>query len=138
MVVLALAAVCAAGSNLSVEDLKKRLATRKDQDRPPVCLQIAERQLEEADKLYLEGKVEPAATAVEDVATYVEQARDSAILTGKHLKDTEITTRKVEQRLVDIKRTLAFEDQPAVEKAIARLELVRDSLLKRMFGGGNK
>jgi hypothetical protein len=37
------------------------------------------------------------------------------------------------EKLRDIKRTLAFEDQPPVEQAIRRLEDVRTILLKEMF-----
>lgn len=122
----------------SLETLKKHLAAKRDQDRPPICLEIAEKQMEIADKLYAEGKTEPATAALEDVAIYSEQARDAAVLTGKHLKDTEITARRLQMRLVDIKRTLSFEDQAPAEKAISRLEQVRISLLKKMFPGGTR
>ena len=37
------------------------------------------------------------------------------------------------EKLRDIKRTLAFEDQPPVEHAIRRLEDIRTTLLKAMF-----
>jgi len=67
------------------------------------------------------------------VASYSEKARDSAIASKKHLKNAEIATRKMAEKLNDIKRTLAFEDQPPVEQAIHRLEDVRTSLLKEMF-----
>jgi len=33
----------------------------------------------------------------------------------------------------DIRRTLAFDDQPPVEQAIRRLEDIRTALLKEMF-----
>jgi hypothetical protein len=36
--------------------------------------------------------------------------------------------------LRDVKRTLAFEDQSTVDQAVQRLEEVRTSLLKQMFG----
>ena len=42
------------------------------------------------------------------------------------------------EKLRDIKRTLAFEDQPPVEQAIRRLEDVRTTLLKEMFAKENK
>jgi hypothetical protein len=42
------------------------------------------------------------------------------------------------EKLRDIKRTLAFEDQPPVEQAIRRLEDVRTTLLKEMFAKDNK
>jgi hypothetical protein len=42
------------------------------------------------------------------------------------------------EKLRDIKRTLAFEDQPPVEQAIRRLEDIRTTLLKEMFAKENK
>src|ERR1019366_3263180 len=41
--------------------------------------------------------------------------------------------RKMAEKLRDIKRTLAFDDQPPVEQAIRRLEDIRTTLLKEMF-----
>jgi hypothetical protein len=41
-------------------------------------------------------------------------------------------------KLRDIKRTLALEDQPPVEQAIGRLEDVRTALLKEMFANDKK
>jgi hypothetical protein len=40
--------------------------------------------------------------------------------------------------LRDIKRTLAFEDQGPLDRAIQRLEDVRTSLLKAMFAKDDK
>jgi hypothetical protein len=42
------------------------------------------------------------------------------------------------EKLRDIKRTLAFEDQPPVIQAIDRLEDIRTTLLKEMFAKENK
>jgi hypothetical protein len=49
------------------------------------------------------------------------------------LKNVEIAIRKMSEKLNDIKRTLAFEDQPAVADAVRRLEDIRTSLLSEMF-----
>ena len=70
--------------------------------------------------------------------TYSEKARDAATQTKKHLKNIEIDVRKIADKLRDIKRTLAFEDQPPVEQAIRRLEDVRTTLLHEMFAKENK
>jgi hypothetical protein len=58
--------------------------------------------------------------------------------TKKHLKDVEIDVRKIADKLRDIKRTLAFDDQPPVDQAIRRLEDIRTLLLKEMFAKENK
>ena len=79
-----------------------------------------------------------AAAAVDDVVAYSEKARDNATQTKKHLKNVEIDVRKMAEKLRDIKRTLAFEDQLPVERAIRRLEDVRTALLQEMFAKDKK
>lgn len=123
----------AAGRDESLDELKARAHTALPQDRPRLCVHIAELQLQNADRLYEAGDIELARAAVEDIVAYSEQARDSAAETRKHLKPVEIAVRKMVERLRNMKRTLAIEDQPAVEKAIQRLEEIRTSLLKHMF-----
>jgi hypothetical protein len=130
--------VCAAAKDESVDELKARVQSARPEDRPALCMQIAHQQLSNADKLYNEGKVEQARAAVDDIVTYSEKARDSASQTKKHLKNVEIAIRKISEKLRDIKRTLAFEDQPPVGEAIKRLEDIRTALLKEMFAKEKK
>jgi uncharacterized protein YgbK (DUF1537 family) len=133
----ALAAICAARDE-TVAELKARLDSAPPEERPTLCVHIAQLQVRAADKLYTEGHVDEARAAVEDVATYFEKARDAAIESKKHLKNVEIDARKASEKLSDIKRTLAFEDQAPVEKAIRRIEEVRTALLKEMFSEKKK
>ena len=121
-----------------MDELKSRVQSARPEDRPALCMQIAHQQLNNADKLYNEGKVEQARAAVDDIVTYSEKARDSASQTKKHLKNVEIAIRKISEKLRDIKRTLAFEDQPPVDEAIKRLEDIRTALLKEMFSKEKK
>ena len=122
-------------------ELRKRLCPVCDaraesappQDLPHLRIRIARLQLRNADKFYKDGDVEHARAALDEIVTYSEQARDSAVETKKHLKNIEITVRKIAERLRDIKRTLAPEDQAPVDQAVQRLEEVRTSLLQRMF-----
>jgi len=134
---LALAATGVAREE-TVAELKGRLQNARPEDRPELCGRIAQLQLKAADRLYTEGHVEEARAAVEDVAAYFEKARDFAIASKTHLKNIEIDARKASERLADIKRTLAFEDQAPVEQAIHRIEDVRTSLLNAMFGDKKK
>ena len=129
---------CAATKDQTVDELKSRVESARPEDRPVLCLQIAHQQLSNADKLYNEGKVEQARAAVDDIVTYSEKASASASQTKKHLKNVEIAVRKISEKLRDIKRTLAFEDQPPVDQAIKRLEDIRTSLLKEMFSKEKK
>lgn len=133
MLLFAFASAPSAAKDETVDELKSRLQNALPQDRPTLCVQIAQRQLRTADKLYENGNAEQARAALDEVATYSEKARDSATESRKHLKRVEIEVRKMAERLRDLKRTLNFEDQPPVEHAIQRLEEVRTSLLKEMF-----
>jgi hypothetical protein len=133
MFLVALALGPTAAKDETVDELKARAPTALPQDRPAIYVRIAELQVRNADKLYLEGNVEKASAAVEDVVTYSEHARDAARESRKHLKTVEISVRKMAEKLRDIKRTLAFEDQPVVDRAVQRLEDVRTTLLKEMF-----
>lgn len=137
LICFTLATVCAARDE-TVAELKARLESAHTEDRPQLCVRIAQLQLKAADRLYTEGHVDAARAAVDDVATYFEQARDAAIASKSHLKNVEIDARKASVRLSDIERTLAFEDQAPVEKAIHRIEDVRTVLLKEMFAGKKK
>jgi hypothetical protein len=135
--IFALAANCAARDE-TVADLKARLANARPEDRPGLCVHIAELQVRAGDKLYNDGHADEARAAVEEAADYFEKARDAAIESKGHLKNVEIDARKASDKLRDMKRTLAFEDQAPVEKAIRRIEDVRTALLKEMFSEKKK
>jgi hypothetical protein len=106
------------------------------EDRPALYIEISERQLKSADQLYTAGKIDDAQAAVKDVVTYSEKAHDTAIQSGKRLKNTEIDFRKMAAKLRDIKRNLNFDDQAPVQGAADRLENLRTDLLSHMFGKG--
>jgi hypothetical protein len=130
--------VYAAGKDETIDELKARFESARPEDRPSLGIRIAQHQLRNADNLYRNGNIDQANAAVDDIVTYSEKARDAATLTKKHLKNIEIDARKMAEKLRDIKRTLAFEDQPPVERAIRRLEDVRTALLKEMFAKEKK
>ena len=137
LIVLALV-VCAAAKDETVDELKSRLESARPEDRPELCIRIARQQLRNADRLYTDSKTEEARAAVADIITYSEKARDAATETQKHLKNVEIDVRKIADKLRDIKRTLAFEDQAPVDQAVRRLEDIRTELLKEMFAKDKK
>ncbi len=125
--------VCTSAKEETIDGLKARFATARPEDKAPLAIQIAQHELRNADKLYADGKVQDASAAVGDVVSYCDKARDAATETKKHLKNVEIDVRKIADRLRDLKRTLAFEDQAPVEQAIRHLEDIRTDLLKEMF-----
>src|SRR5215813_8905071 len=89
--------------DVSVEQLKAQLPTANVGDRPRICIQIAEKQLDSADKLYAATESEKAQVALSDVAAFSEMARDYAIQSRKHQKQTEISVRRMAHKLGDIK-----------------------------------
>jgi hypothetical protein len=133
LLLVALAAVHCVASEETADALKSRLPNASPEDRAEISIRIAELQLRGADKLYTEGHVAEARAAVDDIVAYSQKASDSAIESRKHLKNVEIAMRKMAAKLRDIKRTLAFEDQPPVDQAAHRLEDIRTTLLKEMF-----
>ena len=133
VILLVLACSYGAAKDETVDELKARFESARPEDRADLAIRIAQYQLRIADKLYSDGRVDQARAAVEDIVTYSERARDTVTQTRKRLKDVEINVRKMADKLRDIKRTLAFEDQPPVQQAIDRLEDIRTTLLKEMF-----
>ena len=140
MLVVALALACSYGAakDETVDELKARFESARPEDRADLAIRIAQYQVRNADKFYSDGQVDHARAAVEDIVTYSEKARDTVTQTRKRLKNVEINVRKMAEKLRDIKRTLAFEDQPPVIQAIDRLEDIRTTLLKEMFAKENK
>ena len=130
--------VCAAAKDESLAELKARFERARPEDRPEIAIKIAQNQLRNADKLYNDGKEFEARDAVTDIVAYSEKASEAAQQTKKRLKNVEIDVRKMADKLRDIKRNLAFEDQPAVDQAVHRLEDMRTKLLNEMFAKEEK
>jgi len=131
--VLAIAAMLA-GKEQSIQELIARANSAPVKEQPALFVEVAERELKVADELYTTGKVDEARQAVGDIVTYSQKAHDSAIESGKKLKNVELAARKMSHKLVDMKRTLNFEDQAPVQSAADRLQALADDLLSRMFG----
>ena len=123
MLAVALVLACSYGAakDETVDELKARFESARPEDRADLAIRIAQYQVRNADKFYSDGQVDQARAAVEDIVTYSEKARDTVTQTRKRLKNVEINVRKMAEKLRDIKRTLAFEDQPPVIQAIDRL-----------------
>jgi len=136
-----LAAVLAGGwggTQLTVPELKTRLANAGVGQRPKICVEIAQLRMADTDKLYSASDIENAQAALADVVAFSELARDYAIQSHKHQKQTEIAVREMTRRLIEIKRSLDAPDQAPVGDAINRLQRVRDDLLTSMFPKGER
>jgi hypothetical protein len=134
--VAAATAGAAPSSEATLEELKARLSSTSIGDRPHLCVQIAQKQLTEADKFYAALEIEKGQAALTDVVAFSELARDYAIQSHKYQKQTEIAARSMTRKLTDLLHSLAHDDQPPVRDAINRLQRVRDDLLSAMFPKG--
>jgi len=134
VLLMVLAALPARAANPStIDELKAKVPAANASDKPRLCVQIAERQLTTADKLYTASENEKGQAALNDTLTYSESARDYAIQAHKHEKQTEIAVRGMIRKLNDMLHTLSHEEQPPIKDAIRRLQRVRDDLLLAMF-----
>ena len=134
VVLAAVLTSCAfARSEPTVEELKAKIASTSIGDRPHLCVQIAQKQLNATDKLYASADVDQAQAALNDVVAYSELARDYAIQSHKYQKQSEIAVRRMARKLTEIMHSLGQADQVPVKDALGRLEQVRDDLLSSMF-----
>ena len=122
----------------TVDELKAKLSSTAVGEKPRLCLQIAEKQLAEADKLYAGADDDKGNASLTDVIAYSELARDYAIQAHKHEKQTEIAVRGMTRKLTEVLHSLPHDEQSVVKDAIRRLDRVRDDLLMAMFPKGNK
>ena len=127
------ALVCAAKEQESLADLKTRAEAAKLPDQPHLYMDVADRQLETATQKFNAGDAEVALASVQDMVAYTHKAQDAALKSGKHLKQTEISLRRIVVKLRDLKRAVSFEDRQPIQAAIDDLEKLRTELLTRMF-----
>jgi hypothetical protein len=138
LAILFMPSTLAGGEQPTLEELKERVADASISERPGLCIHIAERQLDAADRYYVAGDSDQAKAALADVVAYSELARDSAIQSHKHEKQSEIAIRKMARKLADMKHAVSHEEQEQVESTIVRLQRIRDDLLVAMFPKGVK
>jgi hypothetical protein len=121
---------------LTVDELKAKISSTNVADRPHICVQIAQKELSESDRLYASADVDKAQAALTDVVTYSELARDYSLQSHRYQKQAEIAVREMTRKLNQILHTLGHDEQPPVKNAVTRLEHVRDDLLASMFKKG--
>ena len=138
LIILLASLAAIAGEDEPLEQLKARAEQAGQADQAKLFIEIARRQLKEADKLYESGHLEAARALVAEIATYSERAGEAARSSGKRLKDTEVSIRKMSKRLSDMRRALTFEERPPLDQAVERMEKVRTDLLTQMFSKKGK
>ena len=103
-----------------------------------LCIDLAQRELDEAKAQFAQGNSDAAKIELQAIATHAEKSCDGAISSGKREKQLEIELRQISHRLGDLKRTLSSEDQPAVQAVMDQMEKLRTRLLETMFGKTKK
>ncbi len=103
-----------------------------------LCIDLAQRELDEAKTQFAQGNSEAAKVELQAVSAHAEKSCDGAIASNKREKQLEIELRQISHRLGDLKRTLSFEDQPAAQAVMDQMEKLRTRLLETMFGKGKK
>jgi len=136
LVALAVPFVALGHDEPTITELKGRLTNADMRDRPALCIQICERQLDAADKFYNLGSSAEAEAALAEVISFAALAREYAIQSHKHEKQSEIALRRAVRKLADLKHAISREDQQAVQNAIDRIQHFRDDLLAAMFPRG--
>ena len=133
-----LSTLCFAAHDETFEALVKQADAAKLRDQPVLYVKIAESQLKATDAFYKDGKYDDARSALANIVRYSDKSSDAAIRSGKKLKETEITIRKIADKLRDIKRSVEFDEQAPIQDAIDHLEQYRTQILSRMFRKGQK
>lgn len=120
-------------TEVTVDELKARISATSIKDRPHLCVEIAQKQLDATDKFYASSDFQNAQTSLTDVVAYSELARDYAIQAHHYQKESEIAMREMTRRLNNILHSLAQTDQGPVRSALGKLQNARDDLLLSMF-----
>lgn len=131
--VLVVAATAMFAATETLEQLKARAADAKPQDQPKLYTKIADLEFKEANRLFDSGDSPGAQKMLSTVVEDCERATKASVSTRKHMKQTEISLRKISEQLNEIGKSIDFESRPPVQSAIDRIEQARNQLLTAMF-----
>jgi membrane-bound lytic murein transglycosylase len=115
-------------------DLQAQAEAAQGKKRVELFVEVAEQRLDQASRLFNEGKNEEAHEAVKKSVAASQEASDTARKSRKRLKQTEISVRQMVRRLTDLSNTLEFDDREAIKPSVEKLEEIRRQLLEEMFG----
>ena len=118
----------------SPPDLQAQAEAAQGKKRAELFMAVAEQRLDQASRLFNEGKNDEAHEAVKKSVAASQEASDAARKSHKRLKQTEISVRLIVRRLTDLSNTLEFDDREAIKPSLEKLEEIRRQLLEEMFG----
>ncbi len=130
-----LLASIAAASELDTIKAETNLEKRSDK-----ALEYADGQFEAATQAYSAGDFKKSMSALDDTLAGVELSYDSLRATGKsprrspkYFKHAELRTRELLRRLRDFSDAVSFEDRPAVDKVVKRIQQIHDDLIESIM-----
>lgn len=116
-----------------LEKAKARADHASERDRCYENVEVVRALVELADAQFAAGDADQAQKTVKETVTYADRARDAAQHSGHKLKQAEITLRKAQRRLDDLRHTVAFEDQGPIEAVLKQLEADRQEILRQVL-----
>jgi hypothetical protein len=119
------------------ERLRARIAAERDLvPKARLEIRLADMLLEQSRKQYADGDDDKGEAALNEMMAATEQAYQHLFATHRDprskpagFKDTEIRLREFVRRLEDLRISLALDERPPLDKAIARLRDMHDDLL---------
>src|SRR5262249_13228796 len=120
----------------AVEELEKAKARAEraaERDRCYENVEVVRALVEVANEQFTAGDADEAQKTVKETVTYSDRAKEAAQRSGHKLKQSEITLRKAQRRLDDLRHTLAFEDRGPVEAALKQIEADRQEILRQVM-----
>ena len=132
MIAIALLATAKDKTPESIDQLTARAAAADKHKQTELYPELANRELDAADAAY-NTDVEKAKALFNQSAKDAVIAANAALESNHRLKQTEISLREIGHRMLDIRRSWAFEDRAPLDGAIQLVEDARNKLLDRMF-----
>lgn len=116
-----------------LDKAKTRAEHASERDRCYENVEVVRALVEVANEQFTAGDADQAQKTVKETVTYGDRAREAAQHSGHKLKQAEITLRKAQRRLDDLRHTLAFEDQQPIEGILKQLEADRQEILRQVM-----
>ena len=128
---LAISAATSHGQDLAT--LRQRAQAAQGGDRAHLYIQVAQREVEEANAKFNAGEADRAQTQVKEAVRDAETSVETAITTQKRLKQTELSLHELARRLADIERAVSLDDRPPLKQAVEKLHQLDRRMLEDMF-----
>jgi hypothetical protein len=128
-------ALCISGfaAQKTLAELKAEVASARPQDQAKLYTAIAGLEMDQAESLFSSGDGQKGLAAVSDTTADSENAAKAAVESRKRLKETEISLRKISERMETLSKSVEFESRAPMKAAVDRIDQARNNLLNAMF-----